>query len=49
MKSIFKLVDFEEGRLPSIMQVSLTQSVEGLDRTEGTPPLSRRNFAADSH
>ena len=44
MRFTFKLVDFEESRLPSILWVGLIQSVEGLNWTKTDLPSSRRGF-----
>lgn len=42
----FKLVDFEQGKLPSIMRVGLIQTVEGLNRTKADFLWARRNSAS---
>lgn len=40
----FKLVDFEQSRLPFIMWVGLIQSTKGLKRTKTDLPQSKKEF-----
>ena len=46
MTLTFKLVNFEESRLTSIMWVGLIQSGEALNRTKRLIPLSKEEFSS---